>query len=187
MMLFTAAGPPPCVPAGAQVVVSQDHSAVFTSDDAFAACTGTSRPVRLGGRLATPGLFRRVSTFRLAGRDVAFVVNADGPGRSPATVRVIDLRARETISSHPAISRDSRPDRTDEVTSLVVRHDGAVAWIAVTRVGSAAFGEREVDAARARRPARRLDSGSGIASRSLRLHGRQLSWRHNGHRRSTRL
>jgi hypothetical protein len=128
-----------------------------------------------------------VSTFRLAGHDVAFVVNHDGPGRSPATVRVIDLRARKTISAHPATGRDSRPDRSDEVTSLVVRHDGAVAWIAVTRVGSAGSGEREVDAARAQRQARRLDSGGGIARRSLRLHGQQLSWRHDGHRRSARL
>jgi hypothetical protein len=160
---------------------------VFTTDDAFAACTGTSRPVRLGGRLPTPGLFRRVSTFRLAGHDVAFVANDDGPGRSPATVIVIDLRARETISAHPATGRDSRPNRSDQVTSLVVRHDGAVAWIAFTRVRSAGSGEREVDAARARRQARRLDSGGGIASRSLRLHGRQLSWRHNGHRRGARL
>ncbi len=168
-------------------MVRRDHSAVFTTDDAFAACTGTSRPVRLGGRLATPGLFRRMSTFRLAGHDVAFVVNDDGPGRSPATVRVIDLRARETISAHPATGRDSRPDRSDEVTSLVVRADGAVAWIAVTREGSAESSEREVDAARARRQTWRLDSGDGIANRSLRLHGRQLSWRHDGDRRSARL
>jgi hypothetical protein len=186
-MLIAAAGPPPCVPTGAQIVVSRDHSAVFATEDAFAACTGTSRPVRLGGRLPTPGLFRRVSTFRLAGHDVAFVVNRDGPGRSPATVRVIDLRARKTISARPATGRDSRPDRSDEVTSLVVRRDGAVAWIAVARVGSAGSGEREVDAARSHGKARRLDSGGGIARRSLRLHGRQLSWRHDGHRRSARL
>jgi hypothetical protein len=128
-----------------------------------------------------------VSTFRLAGHDVAFVVNHDGPGRSPATVKVIDLQARKTISAHPATADDSRPDRSDEVTSLVVRDDGAVAWIAVTRVGPAGSAEREVDAARAHRHARRLDSGGGIARRSLRLHGRTLSWRHNGRRRSARL
>jgi hypothetical protein len=182
-MLF-ATPPPPCVPAGDHVLLRRDDSAVFTTDDAFAACTGSERPVRLGGRLPTPGLFRRVSSFRLAGHDVAFVVNQDGPGRSPATVKVVDLRARETVAAHRATGHRAAADRSDEVTSLVLRRDGATGWIVVSRTPAPAPAKVQVRAAGSHGHARRLDAGRGIAKRSLRLHGHRLSWRHDGQRRT---
>jgi hypothetical protein len=184
MLLLATPPPPPCVPAGGHVLLRRNDSAVFTTDDAFAACSGTERAVRLGARLPTPGFFRRVSTFRLAGHDVAFVVNRDGPGRSPATVKVVDLRARRTVSAHAATGHRARPDRSDEVTSLVLRRDGAAGWIVVTRTTAPRPAAREVRATRAHGHSLRLDAGRGIALRSLRLHGHRLSWRHDGQRRT---
>jgi hypothetical protein len=73
------------------------------------------------------------------------------------------------------------------VLSIVIKPDGAVAWIA--RMSSLGGGhpELQVLAANAGASARLLDSGDGVAPASLRLHGSRLTWKHGGQVRSATL
>jgi hypothetical protein len=144
--------------------------------------------VVLGGRLPTPGLFSRVSHFRLAGHDVAFVVNHDGAFGSPAEIRVINLRTRHTVSHHDAVVK-AGARREDQVGSLVVSRSAATAWIvrSTTPGPSPSRALRQVDIAAPRSAARTVDSGPSIAPWSLRLHGCRVVWRDGGHRRTAPL
>jgi hypothetical protein len=174
--------PPPCVPAAAHVIVVRGRAAAFATPSEYEACSASRRPVVLGGRLPTPGLFARVSKFRLAGHLVGFVVNHDGPNGSPASVVVRSLLDGRTVAAHDVGRRPRVPAyAVDDVTSLVVDRHGATAWIVQRGL------RRKVAAASPRGAVRTLDGGAGIAARSLRLHSRTLLWRHNGRRRSARL
>jgi hypothetical protein len=176
---------PPCVPPAAHVIVVRGQAAVFATRTEYEACEGARPPIVLGGRLPTPGIFERASTFRLAGHMVGFAVNVIGSNGSPARVEVRSLRTGRTFS-HAVGPRPGPVGFADDVvTSLVVDRLGASAWI-VTRTGRG-ISRRKVAAASPRGRARTLDAGGGIAARSLRLHGRTLSWLHDGRRRRGRL
>ena len=104
-----------------------------------------------------------------------------------ATVVVRDLSDGKQLRTEPATTRPLGPEFFESVASIVVKPDGAVAWIG--EGGSVISGGRsdiEVDKADAHGLAL-LDSGTGIADRSLRLHGSALTWRHGGHAHSASL
>ena len=183
---------PACVPPAAHVIVVRADAAVFSTRSDYEACEGARSPLVLGGRLPTPGIFLRDSKFRLAGHLVGFVVNTIGSTGSPATVVVRSLRTGRTVASHDVGPRP-RPVvgfANDVVTSLVMNRRGASGWID-TRTAQDRRGRttvrRTVAAALPQGRVRTLDAGGGIAARSLRLHGRTLSWLHDGRRRSARL
>ena len=182
---------PACVPPAAHVIVVRADAAVFSTRSDYEACEGARPPLVLGGRLPTPGIFPRVSTFRLAGHLVGFVVNTIGSSGSPGTVVVRSLRTRRTIASHDVGPRP-RPVgfANDVVTSLVMNRRGASGWID-TRTAQDRRGRttvrRTVATASPQGRVRTLDAGGGIAARSLRLRGHTLSWLHDGRRRSARL
>ncbi|HUE25796.1 MAG TPA: hypothetical protein VMP89_03410, partial [Solirubrobacteraceae bacterium] len=123
----------------------------------------------------------------LAGQDVAYGLTTFGVDTVTATVVVRNLADGKEIRNEPATTRPLGPEFFQSVASIVVRPDGAVAWIG--EGGSVISGRTrdvEVDRADAHGLAK-LDSGSGIEDRSLRLRGSTLTWRHDGRTRSASL
>jgi len=123
-------------------------------------CVATARvaPVTVAGRLAAYGLEQ-------CGIDTGFtevVVRRLSDGRVPHDVN----------ATSPA-----GPESYQTVDSLVLKPDGAVAWIGTgSSIGTHAVltEVRRVD----RRGEALLDSGAAVRSRSLRLRGSLLSWTH---------
>jgi hypothetical protein len=125
-----------------------------------------------------------VQSVRVAGRVAGYSITRCGVDTGSTTVQVTRLSDGRTLSSHDATTRQGVEGHSS-VDSLVLRADGAVAWIATARsIGSPKF-VREV--ARADRGGFTvLDSGPGVAPRSLRLHRSTLTWRDgSGRRRAT--
>ena len=91
-----------------------------------------------------------------------------------------------TLRSLAALSQPVGPESLQAVDAIVVKADGAVAWIAVARSIIRHGAQTEVDRAD-RRGRARLDSGPRIDSASLRLRSSLLSWRHAGATRTARL
>jgi hypothetical protein len=108
-----------------------------------------------------------------------------GVDTGATTVSVIQLPQGQRVGSAPAAATPG-PESHTAVTALVLRASGAAAWIAQsaslgnhgrsTQVRSLVRGQVSV-----------LDQGAGIGPRSLRLHGRQLSWRNGGRQRTAQL
>ena len=79
----------------------------------------------------------------------------------------------------PATTNQAGPESYQQVGSLVVKADGAVAWIGISR--SIIRRTQVVEVHRAdRRGQRELDAGSAIVTDSLRLHRSKLTWRDGG-------
>jgi hypothetical protein len=92
------------------------------------------------------------------------------------------------LQAYDAVSSKLGPESYRSVAAVVVKSDGAVAWIGV---GSSIISHRGVTEVHAAAPgaavARLLDRGSRINSRSLRLRGSQLTWSDGGRTRSASL
>jgi hypothetical protein len=135
-----------------------------------------------------------VHELRLAGTVVAYANGdssggqEDAAGRSSASwiIEVRSLRNGRLLHSLPTGSPEHpKPGYTGIGPSegLVVKSDGAVAWIV-----NAGFGQNELQVHAADRSGSRvLASGSNIAPHSLRLNGSKLSWMQGGSRVSARL
>ncbi len=79
------------------------------------------------------------------------------------------------------------PEAFQSLRSLVLKPDGAVAWIGLV---SSVVGNRhaiEVHEADRNRPAVMLDSGAAIVPGSLRLRGSRLTWKHGAATRAATL
>jgi hypothetical protein len=124
--------------------------------------------------------------FALAGVVVAYGETRSGVDTASAEVIVRRLDSGRTLRSLAALTQPVGPESFQSVDSVVVKSDGAVAWIAVARSINGHGAQAEVDRAD-RRGQSRLDSGPGIDSGSLRLRGSALSWHHAGARRTARL
>jgi hypothetical protein len=126
-------------------------------------------PVKVKGELAAYGL-------RMCGVDT---------GQGSIVVRRLDNR--RVLHDAPAVTGRLRPESYSQVASLVLKPDGAVAWIGTgNSIISHGAGATEVHAI-ARDRSRLLDSGSAIDSQSLRLRGSRLSWRNGGQTRTATL
>jgi hypothetical protein len=122
----------------------------------------------------------------LAGVDVAYGVTRSEVDTISAQVVVRRLDDGRTVHDTNATTRALGPEFFESVGAVVVKADGAVAWIAtggsIIRQGR----ETELDRIDSRGEAT-LDTGSGIETSSLRLRGSRLSWRHSGASRSATL
>ena len=123
--------------------------------------------------------------MRFAGRFVAYVPTVEAV---PENVWVMNMATGHAHSYQAAKPIES--GICAEVDSLVLKRDGAVAWIATNFLGEQcsnppgpAIEVRVHD----RRGLRVLDSGTGIAPRSLRLARSRLRWMHSGRTRTARL
>ena len=149
-----------------------------------AARTGRSYRLGASARTVREG---RVGPIALAGVDVAYGLSEFGVDTLSAQVVVRDLATGRELRTEPATTKRLGAEFFQSVAAVVVNPDGAVAWIGDG--GSVISGSRsdvEVDKADAHGLAL-LDTGAGIDSRSLRLRGSTLEWRHNGRPRSAAL
>lgn len=132
----------------------------------------------LGGALAGPAA--------VSGVRVAYALKTCGvdTGRSAVLVRRLDTG--QLVEQRPATATVLGPESYVTVSSIVLSPTGAVAWI--TEAASIISHRRAIQV-HAAGPAgtRILDSGPGIASRSLRLRGKVLHWLDAGQMRTARL
>lgn len=134
----------------------------------YACLLSRKRPVRL----VVPDFPTGYGPIAIAGRFVAYGVYSDCAASfcDPNNVVVQDLRDGKAAFA-------DGPLRVAEVTSLVLRPKGSVAWIQSTfdEGGSTQPGFTVAKAERGR-PAVVLDSGIDVASTSLALAGNTLYW-----------
>jgi hypothetical protein len=174
-----------CGPASAQTLARGSLARVFVQRGAVYACvTGSRRWASLG----TTGSCVRAShvdAVAVAGRLVAAGATMCGVDVGTTSIEVMRVSDHHRLLTAPAIS-NPRPESYTHVTGLVLTPGGAVAWIASTSSIATHHAMTEVGAASAG-STRVLDSGAGIATGSLRLSGRTVSWKDGSARRSAQL
>ena len=162
--------------------MAANRSVEVYSTGGFVYACARRRPnvVRLGRSNLCVGaaLVQRVA---LAGDDVAYGLERCGVDTGSATVKVLGVANGRLFSSHPAVSGVVPPESYPSIGSLVVKRDGAVAWIATSR---SIIGRGQV--IEVHRGGTVLDSGPGIVPSSLRAHGPTLSWRRGAVTRTAR-
>jgi hypothetical protein len=175
-----------CGPRSAKTLAVNHQARVYSTQGGVYGCaTGGSRSYLLAGNSLRPGQ-PRIGKLALAGTAVAYGETMTGVDTASAQVTVRRLDDGRTLRSLAAMHQAVGPESFQSVDSVVVKSNGAVAWIATAR--SIIRHSTEVEVDRADRTGRStLDIGSAIASTSLRLSGSSLSWRHAGAIRTARL
>jgi len=169
-----------CGPSGATTLASSSQARVYSSGGGVYGCSfAAGRSFRLGS--AARSLHEgRVAPVVLAGSDVAYGLATFGvdTGRTGVVVRRL---TDGTQLADFASTQAGVVEGFQSIGSLVVKRDGAVAWIGVERsiVGSRQVVEVHGAPAGASTD-RLLGSGAQIAPSSLRLHGSTLTWRDGG-------
>lgn len=167
-----------CGPAGATTLAADGQIRVYVVRQVVYGCSAAhGRSFRLG-RAARTFNESRVGPVAVAGDMAAYGLTNFGVDTVEAMVvvrRLTDGAQLKQFAATHAVGAES----FRSVGSVVVRPDGAVAWIgslrsiighrSATEVHEASTGGDEV-----------LDSGPGIEATSLRLHGNELSWVNGG-------
>jgi hypothetical protein len=184
--------PPKCPPKPAKVLVADVHAVVYVGFEYIFGCAyGSQHEYALGSipyssSMSSGGVFHEI----VAGATVAYVVDrtaGDSVGLDfeSDVVVVRDLLTGKTIHKAPtgvAVKPAMLNDvGTGDVWGLVVKSDGAVAWIAPA---GEEFGGCAVHAMD-KTGSRVLASGQGVVCSSLALAGSRLYWTHNGVAAST--
>jgi hypothetical protein len=152
---------------------------------------GSRRSVRLGSEvvLCDPYGCFTVNDVALNGTIVAYgtsLTSSLGPVERECRVAVIDIRNGRVLHKVPTgKSRHPGPGRigAGQTTAIVVKNDGAVAWINNTVQKENKFEVHALDAT----GERVLAVGSNIAPKSLALAGSTLYWTQGGQPFSTTL
>ena len=122
----------------------------------------------------------------VAGKDVAYGLSSFGVDTVSSQVIVRDLGTGQQLRAAAPTNR-ILPESFTSVDSIVVKADGATAWISQTssviRHGSPVVQVWRADA----RGQSLLDSGGSIDARSLRRSGSIVSWRNGSKVRSATL
>jgi hypothetical protein len=171
-----------CRPPSARMMASDRRADVYAWDGAVYACDRrTGKRIRLGNarRCIAAALVDRAA---VAGDVIAYGTERCGVDTGSASVSVLRLPGGKKLRSLAAATGAVGPESYQSVDSLVVKRDGAVAWIATARSIIGRGTRIEVHA-----NAQLLDSGPGIVGSSLRIHGSTLTWRHGTAMRSARL
>lgn len=182
--------PPPagrqCGPPAARTLAASRLARVYVSAGSVYGCAYASRrSYRLG---AASGAIReaRVGPVAVAGHDAAYALSSFGIDTGSSNVVVRDLASGRVLHDVEAIHR-LLPEAYQAVDAIVVKPDGAVAWISeinsVIRRGAGGLGVLRIDA----RGQRVLDTGPAIHPKSLRLRGSTLTWRDGARTRSATL
>jgi hypothetical protein len=176
----------PCGPASAHTLAIDSVARVYDSGGTVYGCVrGASASRRLGSaqfciRSA------RVAPVALAGETVAYGLETCGVDTGFGNVVVRRLSDGRQLRSLAATTNPLPPESYQRVDSLVVKTDGAVAWIGVA--SSIVRRGEGVEVHRAdKRGAAELDSGTAVDKGSLRLRGSTLTWSHAGAVRSATL
>lgn len=173
---------PPCGPAAATTVAASHRARAYQAGNAVYGCAASAgaagRSFRLGNATRTIDQMR-AGPVAVAGVLAAYGLTSFGVDTIRAQVvvrRLTDGRQLQTFAATNATGAES----FESVGSVVVKADGAVAWIArVNSIGGRGQAT-EVHSARAGAADVVLGSGPGIDPSSLRLRGSTLSWRDAG-------
>lgn len=171
--------PPPrataCGPRDARTVAASPDARVYTTKGAVDGCTIGGRSYQLGASSRTVRE-NRVAPVALAGIVAGYALSSFGVDTVSAQVVVRDLANGREVHEAAATSV-VLPEAFQSVDAIVVKSDGAVAWI--SHAGSVVSHRQRTEVHRLdTRGPELLDSGSGIAPGSLRLRGSTLTWRH---------
>jgi hypothetical protein len=144
---------------------------------------GSARSFRLGSA-GNCVAHARVSRVALAAATVAYGLERCGIDTGSTEVVVRQLGDGVQLASFPSTVKPLPPEAYSVVDSLVVRRDGAAAWIASAK-SIVGHGEPDVEVHSVRGAhGKLLDSGPSIQPGSLRLHDSSLTWRHGRATRS---
>jgi hypothetical protein len=169
-----------CGPAAARALASSGVARVYASNGVVYGCSvHGSGSYRLG--VSTPSIGElRVGRVAIAGEITAYALIRSGVDTVIADVVVTRLTDGTLLRSASAITRALGPELLESVGSVVVKGDGAVAWIAaaesIARPGGADVEVHKIEQKRDVLLAR----GAGIAPASLRLKRSRLTWRQGG-------
>ncbi|HEY3725769.1 MAG TPA: hypothetical protein VGL51_01260 [Solirubrobacteraceae bacterium] len=165
-----------CGPHFARTLAGDAVARVYVSaGKAYGCAAGSARSYKLG----TTGnciAARRIESVRVAGRLAAYGLETCGVDTGQTTVNVRRLTTGKSLAQRAATTRVG-VEGFQSVVSLVVKANGAVAWIGdANSLGKPKFVRQlqRLDA----RGFRLLDSGRPVAPASLTLHRSTLSWRH---------
>jgi hypothetical protein len=181
----TAPGSTTCGPASAQTLAVSRQARVYLSSGRVYGCAiaaGRSYHLGAGQRSLREG---RVGVITVAGRYAGYGLSSFGVDTVSAQVVVRNLATGNVRHEAPAASRVV-VESFQSIDSIVLKPDGAVAWI--SQVGSVISHGRYLEVHRIdSRGQALLDSGAAIVSRSLRLHGSTVTWRDGSKARSASL
>jgi hypothetical protein len=168
-----------CGPANAKTLASSAVARVYSLNQVVYGCSvQRGRSLRLGhaSRSITES---RVGPVAVAGDVAAYGLSRFGVDTVSSAVEVRRLTDGAVLHDLSAASSVG-PEFFQSVGSVVVKTDGAVAWVgsasSIISRGRAVVQVRAADSS----GERTLDSGRGIDSGSLRLRGSTLSWRDAG-------
>jgi len=184
----SAAASAPCGPRDGKTLAADARARIFSRDGSVYGCARAGGRAYLLGRssVTRPGQWRNVGVVALGGVDAAYSTTQIGVDTLSAEVVVRRLDNGRMLHTTSATTAPLGPEFFQTVDAIVVKSDGAVAWIATG--GSIIRHARKVEVDRIdRRGQATLDRGTAIATRSLRLRGSQLSWRHGSASRSAML
>ena len=165
-----------CGPGPAHTLASDAVARVYSSaGNAYGCVAGGARSYKLGTTGFCIGA-ERIQTVRVADRLAAYGLQMCGVDTGNATVNVRSLATGASLAQRPATTKIG-VEGFQSIDSLVVKADGAVAWIATANsIGKPTF-VRQLQRLDTRGFAV-LDSGRDVNAASLRLHGSRLSWKH---------
>lgn len=178
--------PARCGPAGAPTLAANPVARVYVARGvAYGCALRTGKSYRFGGRAACL-VAPRVDPVVLAGSFAAYGLTTCGTDTAHSQVLVRNLAGGKLWVSDYAISGGVPPESFEGVKRIVIKDDGAVAWLA--GVGSIGLTRDQFEVVRVdRRGEALLDSGTRISSPSLRLRGSTVTWRDGGRTRSATL
>jgi hypothetical protein len=176
-----------CEATGSTTLAANRSVRVFALHETVYGCSKRSdKRYRLGRSKYCVGS-ERAGPVVVAGDDAAYALERCGVDTGFTEVVVRRFSDGKTLRSDPAITGKLGVEAHSAVDSLVLKPDGAVAWIAtgssIIRNGNP---RREVHKADRAGPAL-LDSGLSVRPSSLRLRGSTVMWKHGTAVRSTTL
>jgi hypothetical protein len=164
-----------CGPPAARTLAGNAVARVYASGGKAYGCARGTRSYELGMTGYSIGA-PHIEAVRVAGRIAAYGLRTSGVDTGYATMNVIRLTTGKLLAQRPATTR-AGVEGFQSIDSLVIKSDGAVAWIATARsIGMPTFIRQlqRLD----ERGFRLLDFGPNVAAASLALHGSTLSWKH---------
>ena len=175
-----------CGPAGAPTLASSHRARVYVqAGTAFGCAAGGRGRFALGYR-GSCLMHSAVAPVTVAGTLAAYGLQRCGVDTGSTLVIVRRLDDGALVRSAPASSPPG-PEGYQLVGSLVLRADGAAAWIASGRSLGRRVSIVEVWRLSRTGTLTRLDSGGAIVVGSLRLEGATLHWHHGAAVKSARL
>lgn len=177
-----------CGPQAAKTLAADSRARIYAIGDSVYGCAnGGRRAYLLGHRSRSLSRQSRIGAMALAGVVAAYGLTQSGVDTASTTVVVRRLDTGRTLHDVNAITGLLGPEFFEEVDALVVKADGAVAWIG--RGSSILQKEATAQVNRIdRRGEATLERVTTGLIGALRLRGSRLSWRHgNAVRTSTLL